>query len=117
MVAAPGVKAVRRVAVAVRVHTVGLAYVGTTDGRGFNGYITQTRNALARRPRFLSASINPPSAPLLNAADSETFGDRFFYGGAAVGPDGTVWAGFHCARTSACPGRRVGVVGRLRSSP
>jgi hypothetical protein len=117
MVAAPGVKAVRRVAVAVRGHTVGLAYAGTTDGARFNGYITESRNALARRPRFWSASINPPSAPLLNAADSETFGDRFFYGGAAVGPDGTVWAGFHCARTSACPGRRVGVVGRLRSSP
>jgi hypothetical protein len=115
MVAAPGVRAVRRVAVAVRGHTVGLAYAGTTDGTGFNGYITASRNALARRPRFWSASINPPSAPLLDAADSETYGDRFFYGGAAVGPDGTVWAGFHCARTSACPSRRVGVVGRLRA--
>jgi hypothetical protein len=50
---------------------------------------------------------------LINAADSETFGDRFFYGGAAIGPDGTVWAGFHCAKTTACPGRRVGVVGHL----
>jgi hypothetical protein len=117
MVAAPGVEEVRRVAVAVRGHTVGLAYAGTTDGARFNGYITESRNALARRPRFWSASINAPSAPLLNAADSETYGDRFFYGGAAVGLDGTVWAGFHCARTSACPGRRVGVVGRLRSGP
>jgi cellulase (glycosyl hydrolase family 5)/glycosyl hydrolase family 5 len=118
MVGAPGVREVRRVAVAVGRHgEVGLAYAGTTDGMRFNGYITETRNALARRPLFWSASINKPSAPLLNAADPEVFGDRFFYGGAAVGPDGTVWAGFHCARTSACPGRRVGVVGRLSSSP
>ncbi len=113
MVAAPGVRVVRRVAVAVRGHTVGLAYAGTTDGAHFNGYITESRNALARRPRFWSASINPPSAPLLNAADSETFGDRFFYGTDTIGSHGTAWAGFHCAKTSACPGKRVGVVGRL----
>jgi hypothetical protein len=43
----------------------------------------------------------------------ETFGDRFFYGTDTIGPDGTAWAGFHCAKTSACPGRRIGVVGRL----
>jgi hypothetical protein len=114
MVAAPGVREVRRVAVAVRRRgEVGIAYAGTTDGAHFNGYITETDNALGRRPLFWSASINRPSAPLLNAADPETFGDRFFYGGAAIGPDGTVWAGFHCAKTNACPGRRVGVVGRL----
>jgi len=114
MVAAPGVRAVRRVAVAVRRRgEVALAYAGTTDGARFNGYITVSRDVLAHRPRFWSASVNKPSAPLLNAADPETFGDRFFYGGVAIGPDGTAWAGFHCARTKACPGRRVGVVGRL----
>jgi hypothetical protein len=114
MVAASGVRAVRRVAVAVRRRgEVALAYAGTTDGAGFNGYITVSRDVLAHRPRFWSASVNKPSAPLLNAADPETFGDRFFYGGVAIGPDGTAWAGFHCARTKACPERRVGVVGRL----
>jgi hypothetical protein len=114
MVGAPGVKTVRRVAVAVRrPGEVALAYAGTTDGARFNGYITTSGNALAHRPRFWSASVNKPSAPLLNGADPETFGDRFFYGGVAIGPDGTAWAGFHCARTPACPGRRVGVVGRL----
>jgi hypothetical protein len=114
MVAAPGIRSVRRVAVAVRrPGEVGLAYAGTTDGAHFNGYIGATRNALSRRPRFWSASVNDPAAPLIDGADSETFGDRFFYGGAAIGPDGTVWAGFHCARTPSCPGRRIGVVGRL----
>jgi hypothetical protein len=114
MVAAPGVRAVRRVAVAVRRRgEVALAYAGTIDGAHFNGYITESRNVLARRPRFWSASVNDPSAPLINATDRETFGDRFFYGGVAIGPDGTVWAGFHCAKTMACPGQRIGVVGRL----
>jgi hypothetical protein len=114
MVAAPGVKTVRRVAVAVRrPGEVALAYAGTTDGAHFNGYITESANVLAHRPRFWSASVNKPSAPLLNGADPEVFGDRFFYGGVAIGPDGTAWAGFHCARTKACPGKRIGVVGRL----
>ena len=117
MVAAPGVSAVRRVAVAVRKRgEVALAYLGTTDGAHFNGYITESRNVLRRRPRFWSASVNDPAHPLVNAADSETFGDRFFYGTAAIAPDGTAWAGFHCAKTSACPGPRIGVVGRLARS-
>jgi hypothetical protein len=114
MVAAPGVQSVRRVAVAVRRRgEVALSYLGTTDGAHFNGYITKSHNVFKDRPRFWSASVNDPSRPLVNAADSETFGDRFFYGGVAFAPHGTVWAGFHCAKTSACPGRRIGVVGRL----
>jgi len=114
MVAPPGVRAVRRVAVAVRKRgQVALAYPGTTDGAHFNGYITESRNVLARRPRFWSASVNDPADPLINAADSETFGDRLFYGTATIAPDGTAFAGFHCAKTSACPGQRIGVVGRL----
>jgi hypothetical protein len=114
MVAAPGVQAVRRVAIAARKRgQVALAYLGTTDGSHFNGYITESRNVLAGRPRFWSASVNDPADPLVNAADSETFGDRFFFGTDTIAPDGTVWAGFHCAKTSACPGRRIGVVGRL----
>ena len=117
MVAAPGVSAVRRVAVTARKRgEVALAYLGTTDGAHFNGYITESRNVLRRKPRFWSASVNDPAHPLVNGADSETFGDRFFYGTAAIAPDGTAWAGFHCAKTSACPGQRIGVVGRLARS-
>jgi hypothetical protein len=114
MVAPPGVQAVRRVAIAARKRgQIALAYLGTTDGSSFNGYITKSRNALARRPRFWSATVNDPAAPLVNAADSETFGDRFWFGTATIARDGTAWAGFHCAKTSACPGQRIGVVGRL----
>jgi len=118
MVAAPGVQAVRRVAIAVRKRgQVALAYLGTTDGPHFNGYITESRDVLTERPRFWSASVNDPGEPLVNAADSETFGDRFFFGTDTIASDGTVWAGFHCAKTGACPGRRVGVVGRLTERP
>jgi hypothetical protein len=114
MVAPPGVQAVRRVALTARNRgQVALAYLGTTDGAHYDGYITETRNALARRPRFWSASVNAPAEPLVNAADSETFGDRLFFGTVTIARDGTVWAGFHCAKTSACPGERLGVVGRL----
>jgi hypothetical protein len=119
MVAAPGVQAVRRVALTARKRgQVALAYLGTTDGSHFNGYITESRNALSRRPLFWSASVNDPADPLVNAADGETFGDRFFFGTDVLASDGTVWAGFHCAKTSACAGKRIGVVGRLtRHSP
>jgi hypothetical protein len=114
VVAAPAVHAVRRVAVAVRRRgEVALSYLGTSDSAHFDGYITESHNVFAGKPRFWSASINDPSEPLVNAADSETFGDRFFYGGAAIGSDGTAWGGFHCAKTVACPGQRIGVVGRL----
>jgi hypothetical protein len=114
MVAAPGVRAVRRVALTARKRgQVALAYLGTTDGSNFNGYITESRNALSKRPRFWSVSVNDPADPLVDAAASETFGDRFFFGTDAIATDGTVWAGFHCAKTSACPGMRIGIVGRL----
>jgi hypothetical protein len=114
MVAPPGVRAVRRVAVAVRKRgEVALSYLGTTDSAHFNGYITESHNVFTGRPRFWSASVNALARPLVNAADSETFGDRFFYGTDTIAPDGTAWAGFHCAKTSACPGQRIGVIGRL----
>jgi hypothetical protein len=114
MVAAPGMQAVRRLAIAARKRgQVALAYLGTTDGSHFNGYITESRHVLARRPRFWSAAVNDPAEPLVNAADSETFGDRFFFGTDTIDSHGTVWAGFQCAKTSVCPGRRIGVVGRL----
>ena len=114
MIAPPGVRAVRRVAMAVRrPGQVAFAYPGTTDGAHFNGYITASRNVLVHHPRFWSASVNDPTRPLVNAADSETFGDRLHHATVTIAPSGTVLAGFHCARTSACPGRRLGVLGRL----
>lgn len=111
---APGVRQVRRVAITARRRgQIALAYLGTTDGEHFDGYITESANALAKRPRFWSAPVNDPASPLINASDDQTFGDRFFYGTVVVAPDANVWAGFHCAKTAACPGQRLGVMGRV----
>lgn len=115
MVAAPGVQRVRRVVVTARTPGhIALAYLGSTDaGAHWSGYITETRNALDVQPVFWSASINDPAEPLLDAADPETFGDRLFFSTTAIGPNGTAWAAFHCAKTDACPEARLGVAARL----
>jgi hypothetical protein len=42
-----------------------------------------------------------------------TFGDRIQFLNNMIGPDGTPWAAFHCARTLLCPGGRIGMAGRL----
>lgn len=113
-VTAPGLTTSMRVAItASRPGEVALAYLGTTDGQNYNGYITETRDALARHPVFWSASVNNPSAPLVYGANATTFGNRLLYATDVLTPDGTVLAGFHCAQTTACPGQRLGVVGRL----
>lgn len=115
MVAAPGVQEVRRIAITAGAPGhIAIAYPGSTDGGAhFDGYITESRNALDPQPVFWSASINDPAQPLIDLADPETFGDRLFFGTAAIAPDGTAWAGFHCAKTAACPNARIGVAGRL----
>jgi hypothetical protein len=111
---APGVKRVRRVAVAAgRRGRIALAYQGSSDGEQFDGYITASANAVAKRPWYWSAPVNDPADPLVNGADEQTFGDRFFYGTAVIARDANIWAGFHCAKTAACPGQRLGVAGRL----
>jgi hypothetical protein len=114
-VVAPGVRAVRRVAITARGRgQIALAYLGSADRSSFDGYITASADALARRAVFWSAAVSGPGAPLVTGSDDETYGNRLFYGTAAIAADGTVWAGFHCARTPSCPGRRLGIVGRLR---
>jgi hypothetical protein len=113
-VRAPAVKEVRRVAVAAgRRGQIALAYQGSTDRNTFHGYVTTTADALARKPLYWSAPLNDPAHPLVYAANPQGFGDRLLYQTDAFAPDGTVLAGFHCARTSTCPDRRVGMFGRL----
>jgi hypothetical protein len=115
MVAPPGVRRARRSAIAATGtgHVV-IAYLGSTDGgANFNGYVTETRHALRRRPLFWSAPVNVPRRPLISGSRPQTFGDRLFFVSAAFGPDGVPWAAFHCAYEKACRGERVGVVGRL----
>lgn len=117
MVAAPGVRQAEHAAIAATGSGhIAIAYDGSTStnpNTNFNGYITETDNALARRPVFFSASVNRPGRPLYPGSHIENFGDRQFYIGAAFAPDGTPWAGFHCAGEPSCPGQRTGVAARL----
>ena len=117
MVGAAGVRQALHVAVtATGPGHVALSYLGArsgASGAAFSGYITESFDALARRPVFWSAAVNRPSQPLYPGAHAETFGDRLFFISDAFGPDGTPWAAFHCLDEPTCPGARVGVVARL----
>jgi hypothetical protein len=117
MVAAPGVRQVMHEAItATGGGRIAITYLGSDSSAAdaaFNGYITESEDALARRPVFLSASVNSPARPLYPGSHTETFGDRLFFIEDAFGPDGTPWAAFHCADEPSCPGKRIGVVGRL----
>ncbi len=113
MVAAPGVRQALHIAVSAtgRGHVV-ISYLGsrsTAANAEFSGYITDSDDVLTGQPTFWSASVNPPSQPLYPGSHDEVFGDRLFFIGNAIGPDGNPWAAFHCL----CAGRRIGVVGRL----
>ena len=145
-IAEPGVNYVTRVAVAVREPGhVALAYVGSTNfvpgmpATGtFNGYITESKDALGRNPTFLGAPVNDPEKPLMSAAYALAITanrGRIWLLTDAFGPDGTPWAAFHCANLTAgvttgvpstsitCPNGAaapapplaLGVVGRLAS--
>jgi hypothetical protein len=117
MVAAPGVRQVIHTAVtATGTGRVAIAYLGsrsTEPSANFSGYITESSDALVRRPVFLSAAVNSPAHPLYPGSHKETFGDRLFFIGEAFAPDGSPWAAFHCVDEPACPGKRIGVATRL----
>jgi len=117
MIAAPGVRQVIHTAItATATGHIAIAYLGSTStspGANFSGYITESSDALASRPVFLSAAVNNPARPLYPGSHKESFGDRLFYISDTFGPDGTPWAAFHCVDESACPNTRVGVAARL----
>jgi hypothetical protein len=114
-VGAPGVTQIRRLALSARgPGHIEVSYLGSTDaGATFNAYITESRNALDATPTFWSASVNDPSTPVALGTETGTFGDRIQFLNNMIGPDGTPWAAFHCARTVLCPDARVGIAGRL----
>jgi hypothetical protein len=141
-IAQPGVNYVDRVAVAVNnPGDVALAYVGTTGGSlgTFNGYITESKDALDEDPTFVGAPVNDPKSPLMSSAYAESATSasegRIWFLTDAFGPDGTPWAAFHCGNLTngtttgvplaslTCPNGAappapplaLGVVGRLAS--
>ena len=107
-VAEPGVNYVTRVAVAVNnPGNIAIAYVGSTGplreagvldpGGTFNGYITESNNALGNDPTFLGAPV--AETPLMSSAYAEAITadqGRLWLLSVAFGRDGTPYAGFHC---------------------
>jgi hypothetical protein len=94
---------------------VAFSYLGHRGARpGFDGYITETFDALAVRPLLRSAVVNDPSqGPLDHGGKGSSNGMGLDYVSVAIGPDGTPWASFwdDCAadlprRTADCPATR-----------
>ena len=115
VVGPPRVKDAEFIAITARhVGELAISYLANTNGSTLlDGWLSVTRNALVRHALWSAASLNDPHAPLINTTDSTGFGDRLFFTTDAFGPNGEPWGAFHCAKTSACPGKRIGVVGWL----
>jgi hypothetical protein len=75
---------------------VAISYLGKAGGRdGFDGYITETYDALAARPLFWSAAVDNPSQPPLDFGEKGSSGGLGLdYVSVSIGPDGTPWASF-----------------------
>lgn len=118
-VGAPRVSDARTIAIAA--HGVGqlaVSYLGNTSGGTLvDGWLSETADALARRPVWWAASLNDPRTPLINTTDATGFGNRLFFNTDSFSASGQPWAAFHCAFTAACPNERIGVVGTLAPGP
>ena len=115
MVAPPGVRAVRRVAVAVRKRgEVALLVSGNHRRRPLQRLHHRESQRLHGAPPLLDrlgerpcrAAGQRPRTPRRSATASSMAPTRL----RRMAPSGPA---FHCAKTSACPGQRIGVVGRL----
>jgi hypothetical protein len=82
-------------------------YARPTGQARWDGYLTETRNALDAQPLLWSARLNPDDVDLTDAM-TETIGNDFM--GATLGPDGTPWAGYY--HSTGFAGRLVTVTPR-----
>ena len=75
---------------------VAISYLGQAPPRkGFDGYITETADALSPRPLFWSGVVNDPAKTALDTGGKgSSNGLGLDYVSAAFGPDGTPWASF-----------------------
>lgn len=81
---------------------VSVAYMGTQDTPSrdyskveWDGYVTSTRNALAKRPLFYSVSVNDERDPLLRGECPQTkCGPVYDFIDVVIAPDDTVWTAF-----------------------
>ena len=97
MVAAPGVAAVEKPAIAAGApgHVAITYYAGSSPSAELlSAYITQTADALDPKPLFYSGAINNPAAPIFHDYGLTGGSPRTdFVGGAFDSPGTTFWAG------------------------
>lgn len=94
------------------------------DGTTWDAYLAVTYDALADRPTFLSAQLNPPGDPLVRGACGPLrCGPVFDFIDVRIGPDGAPWAPYVDGCFEACrsgepesEGSRA-VAGRLWNLP
>ncbi|MDQ4125629.1 MAG: glycoside hydrolase [Actinomycetota bacterium] len=118
MVGRPGVVEASLPSLDARGGLVVFGYMGTQDrpqGDDYSrvewdGYVTATRTALARRPLFYSVSVNPPADPLLRGTCPQTkCGPVYDFIDVVVAPDGGAWGAFVdgcvtvCAKAEGAP--------------
>jgi hypothetical protein len=79
-----------------------VAYLTARAGGGWNGSVTMTRTADARRPVFTSSTIHDGQAVLVTSP--QTAKDDYI--DVDVAPDGSAWASFYadCGTEAACTG-------------
>lgn len=109
-VSPPGMTQSSLPAIAISPHgpagKIAIGYMGSTNAPGppykidaasyegatWNGYLTVTTNALARAPRFRTATINDPDRPLVvGKCGTLRCGAQYEFIDVQVGPDGTPW--------------------------
>ena len=111
MVGSPGVAQASLPSIAVNdAGDVAFVYMGSENPDGdhsnrqtWNGYITRTSNALARRPSFESAQANPDRDPLLRGDCPQVkCGPVYDFIDVVVDERGTAWAAFVDGCTQVC---------------
>jgi hypothetical protein len=92
---APGVDTILQWFLAVRgPGDVAVSYLGERPGgSGYDGYLTETKDALATDPVFWSATVNDPKTPLTTDNGATPAKDDFI--GGDIGPDGDAWGAFY----------------------
>jgi hypothetical protein len=77
-----------------------VAYLTARAGGGWNGSVTMTRNAAARRPVFTTSTVHDGKRPLVTSPQQA----KDDYIDLDVAPDGSAWASFYadCGSEPAC---------------
>lgn len=96
---------------------VAVAYLTARAAGGFNGNVTLTRNALAKRPVFTTSTVHNGIKPLVTSP--QTAKDDYI--DLDIGPDGVAWAAFYgdcgtdpaCATSAQNPMAKISVLTRL----